>query len=118
VLTAERPCVPRQPDGHACGSPAIAALDVQAIRAFATIEHRIGGIEPPRRQRQTLARLRAFARAQRRFKRGASLAPLAVGEKFISDGAVGGPFGPHCSCELYGPLVEGVSFEVVWPLHD
>ena len=78
LLAPERRRVPGEPDGHPRRSQAVVALTIDAIRAFADVEHDVGQIEPPGGEPQTFERLGIFLGLQRQFEREAGRLPVAT----------------------------------------
>ena len=60
MLTAKRRSVPGEPRRHPRRPQAIVALTVDAVGAFARVEHRVGLIEPPRGESQAFECFGAF----------------------------------------------------------
>ena len=81
LLAPERRRVPGEPDGHPRRSEAVVAFTIQAVRAFAGVEHDVGQVEPPGGQAQTFERLGIFSGLQRRFERDAGGLPVATSER-------------------------------------
>jgi hypothetical protein len=71
LLAPERRRIPGEPEGHPRCPQAIVALTIDAIRAFADVEHDVGQIEPPGGEPQTFERLGIFLGLQRLFEREA-----------------------------------------------
>ena len=78
LLAPERRRIPGEPDGHPRCPQAIVALTIDAIRAFADVEHDVGQIEPPGGEPQTFERLGIFLGLQRQFEREAGRLPVAT----------------------------------------
>jgi len=77
LLAPERCSIPGEPYGHPRCSEAIVALTIDAIRAFADVEHDVGQIEPPGGEPQTFERVGIFVGLQRHFEREAGRLPVA-----------------------------------------
>ncbi len=78
LLAPERRRIPGEPDGHPRRAQAVVALTIEAIRAFADVEHDVGQIEPPGGEPQPLERLGILLGLQRRFERAAGGLPVAA----------------------------------------
>ena len=78
LLAAERRGVPGEPDGHPRRAQAVVALAIDAIRAFADVEHDVGQIEPPGGEPEPFERLGSLLVLQRPFEREAGRLPVAA----------------------------------------
>src|SRR5260221_14640199 len=92
MFAPERDGLPCDPHGHPGRSEAIAALTVDAIGAFADVEHNIGEVEPPGGEPEALERLGALRGLQRQVEREAGSLPVATTKGHAAGiEAVGGP---------------------------
>ena len=66
LLAPERRRIPGDPDRHPRRAQAVVALAIDAIRAFADVEHDVGQIEPPGGEPEAFERLGMSPRLQRR----------------------------------------------------
>jgi hypothetical protein len=87
ALTAESPRVRCKPHRYAGRSRAILAGQVQAIRTLATVENKIGHIEPPRRISEPFKRLRNFLLSEHRFIGLSRFGPGAARVRFVAGNA-------------------------------
>ncbi|HEY6421684.1 MAG TPA: hypothetical protein VIY28_00270 [Pseudonocardiaceae bacterium] len=68
-----------QAHGHPGGTPLIALRPIQAVRAFAGVEHQVGLVAPLGGPAQTFKRLGVLGLRGRRFEAGSGLLPRAAG---------------------------------------
>ncbi len=95
LFTAERGGIPGKPDRHARRAEAVVALSIDAIGAFADVEHHVGQIEPPGGHAEAFERLGILVDAQTRFEREVGRWPVAAGKRRPAGiEMVGG--GDHC----------------------
>src|SRR5207253_1369801 len=81
VLAAERPAVPRDPDGEARRTRMIALVQIEPIGALTRAEDTLGIVEPPRGKPEALERCRTFTNRQRLHEQVAGVRPCAARER-------------------------------------
>ena len=84
LLAPERRRIPGEPDGHPRRSQAVVAFTIEAIRAFADVEHDVGHVEPPGGEPQTFECRGIFPGLERFFERETGRLPVATTKRRLA----------------------------------